>query len=579
MEIDKKDINNPSHKEHIDEIIKTLDQNKQRWATLDLAKKISYLEEIRTQTGKYAREWTQKACEAKSISMDSPLANEEWLSGPFAMLYAVDLNIQSLKNINHGKPTYEGVNKFRNRPDGQLLMEVFPHNLYYRLLFNGVHSDIWMMPGITKDNLLENTAEFYRQNNPEGKTAVVLGAGNIASIAPLDSLHKLFSEGQVVLLKMNPVNEYLGPIFKNIFKSLIENGFFNIMYGAADIGAYLTGHKQIDAIHLTGSEKTFNTIVFGSGKTGEENRKNDASVLDKVITAELGGVSPSIVVPGPWTKKDIQFQVENLLIQKTHNAGCNCIASQILITPREWEKTPLLMEEVKKQIKGYDKRVDYYPHTEERISEIQKYHPLNEEQNQKTPIQLIENLSYEDENEYCFNNEFFAQAWGQTNIPGDNPEEYLRNAVHFCNEKLHGSLGANIIIHPKTQKALGDTFEEILGELKYGSIGVNIWTGAGFLLAQTSWGAFPGNKRTNVGSGIGNVHNTFLFDKPQKSIVYASFYPFPRGIVHGKFSLLPKPPWFPSNKKGHIVSEKLTDFQIAPGIRKLPALFYAALRG
>ncbi len=42
-----------------------------------------------------------------------------------------------------------------------------------------------------------------------GKLALVLGAGNVASIAPLDVLHKLFIENQVCLLKLNPVNDYL----------------------------------------------------------------------------------------------------------------------------------------------------------------------------------------------------------------------------------------------------------------------------------------------------------------------------------------------------------------------------------
>ncbi len=43
----------------------------------------------------------------------------------------------------------------------------------------------------------------------QGKLALVLGAGNVASIAPLDVLHKLFIENQVCLLKLNPVNDYL----------------------------------------------------------------------------------------------------------------------------------------------------------------------------------------------------------------------------------------------------------------------------------------------------------------------------------------------------------------------------------
>lgn len=48
----------------------------------------------------------------------------------------------------------------------------------------------------------------------EGSVALVLGAGNQASVPPLDILHKLVVEGAVVICKMNPVNEYVGPFLR-----------------------------------------------------------------------------------------------------------------------------------------------------------------------------------------------------------------------------------------------------------------------------------------------------------------------------------------------------------------------------
>ena len=53
-------------------------------------------------------------------------------------------------------------------------------------------------------------AAFYRERGPHGGVALVLGAGNVNSIPPLDALYRLIARGQVVLLKMNPVNDYLG---------------------------------------------------------------------------------------------------------------------------------------------------------------------------------------------------------------------------------------------------------------------------------------------------------------------------------------------------------------------------------
>ena len=104
------------------------------------------------------------------------------------------------------------------------------------------------------------------------------------------------------------------------------------------------------------------------------------------------------------------------------------------------------------------------------------------------------------------------------------------------------------------------------------SFGVNAWTGLGFLLAQSTWGAFPGHARNDIQSGHGVVHNSLLFDRPQKSVVRAPFYPFPRGLGHGQVSILPKPPWFVTNKQAREVLRKLTFFEASPSPLRLQHL-------
>ena len=83
----------------------------------------------------------------------------------------------------------------------------------------------------------------------------------------------VFLENQVVLLKMNPVNDYLGPLIEEAYRPLIERGFLKLVYGGAKEGAYLCKHKSVDVIHMTGSDKTFDTIMFGVGEDGEKNKK------------------------------------------------------------------------------------------------------------------------------------------------------------------------------------------------------------------------------------------------------------------------------------------------------------------
>ena len=117
-------------------------------------------------------------------------------SGPWALLYGLSQYIHTLAEIErHGRRALppSAVRRARN---GQVVVDVFPSSLYDRLLLSGVSGEVWMEPGVTPENLAEHMGGFYRQDKPVGKVALVLGAGNIASIAPLDVLYKLSPRGR-----------------------------------------------------------------------------------------------------------------------------------------------------------------------------------------------------------------------------------------------------------------------------------------------------------------------------------------------------------------------------------------------
>jgi len=121
--------------------------------------------------------------------------------------------------------------------------------------------------------------------------------------------------------------------------------------------------------------------------------------------------------------------------------------------------------------------------------------------------------------------------------------------------------------------------DDALARMRYGTVGVNVWSGGGFLLPQAAWGAFPGHTRTDIQSGSGVVHNALLFDRPQKTVFRGPFAPFPRALASGERHLAVKPPWFVTNRTAAVTAERLTRFAADPSPLKLPALFASALRG
>src|SRR5689334_6567587 len=150
---------------------------------------------MRDRTAGEAAAWVRSASVAKGLRPGSPLQGEEWLSGPWAVLFALNRLSDTLRVVAGG-----GVPRFRRRAvrmnaRGRVAVSVFPQSIYDRLLVGGVHAEVWMQEGVTPHNLAEHMAAFYRQPAPDGRVTLVLGAGNIASIPLLDLLYKMFAEG------------------------------------------------------------------------------------------------------------------------------------------------------------------------------------------------------------------------------------------------------------------------------------------------------------------------------------------------------------------------------------------------
>jgi aldehyde dehydrogenase (NAD(P)+) len=560
----------------IDNSIEKLQAAKNKWVDLPISDKIEKLKDLNKRTGEYAQMWVDLSIKHKQIDTNSTLAGEEWSTGPWALISSVNAYIQTLNELNNGNISrlIKGIEK---RNDGQLKVKVFPSNFYETLLFNKIQGEVWMQKGVTEDNILQNMAELYRRKKPNGKVSLVLGAGNINSIPPLDVLYNLLVKGEVALLKMNPVNDYLSPIFEKIFASFIKEDYVKLVNGGVEEGKYLTSHPDIETIHITGSEKTHDAIVYGVGEEGLKRKIKNDPILDasKPIRSELGGIGPMIVVPGPWNKKDIDFQSQNIVTAKLHNGGHNCVASQVLVLPKKWKNSEKLLAKIRKYLNEIPSRKAYYPGSENRQRSAMEAYPDSETLTGELPRILITDLDSGNKNEYAFQTEFFGAIYAETNIDGDTPLEFLQNAVSFCNSSLHGTLGATILIHPKTIKELGDALENCIADLQYGAVGVNVWNGVAFLLPQCTWGAFPGHTYDDIQSGIGVVHNSLMFDKPEKTVLYGPFRTLPRA-----FNLAPpKPPWFVTNRTANKTMRLITKFALRPSMIKLPGIFYSALKG
>ena len=79
------------------------------------------------------------------------------------------------------------------------------------------------------------------------------------------------------------------------------------------------------------------------------------------MTAELGNVSPFIVVPGTWTAAEIEYWARMLLFAKGQNGGHNCIAAEVIVTDKAWPQREEFLSKVKELMKETPSKWCYYP--------------------------------------------------------------------------------------------------------------------------------------------------------------------------------------------------------------------------
>ena len=566
----------------LDETIAHLREAAWKFSTLSIEKRIELATAMQQGFVKVAEAMVQAGCKAKGIAPDSNLAAEEWAAGAWGVVRQLRLVRESLQSLASTGNTRIG--KVKRTQAGNLAVQVYPNNAIDGILFKDITVDVYMQPDVTEQSLSVNRASFYKKPH-QGKVALVLGAGNIASIGILDVLTKMFNEGKVCILKMNPVNAYLGPFIEEAFKTAIDQRFLAVVYGGAEVGRHLVYHPKIDEVHLTGSDKTYEQIVWGNnGQEADERRAQNQPLLRKPISAELGNVTPIIIVPGPYTDKEIRFQAEQIATAFTMNASFMCCSAKVLVMPKNWDGATKFIKALQAVCAEIPLRAAYYPGAEDRWQAIVKNRNnvtnIGKPQSNELPWTFITDLNPDDVHESLFTEESFCSVIASVQVGSAEPIAFLQAATEFANNRLWGTLNATLIVHPKSLKDANSNaaFEQAIDQLKYGAITVNTFIGLLFCTGAP-WGAYGSaygraysdstskDIQSNIQSGSGFVHNTNMLEGIEKAVLRAPLFVFP------------KPAWLASHKKARITTQKLVAMEENASWASVPGIVFAAMQG
>ena len=540
----------------IDRFITTLRTKSKEFNSISNVQLASMLEETISNIKEVAFFWAT-ICSDNKGTTKTPAEGEEWLGGPFASVLATQYYIKSLTNDD------DLVEKKYNSEENSY--KVFPNSFTERITFPFIDAKVIFNKSMSFEDINKYRG-FSKRYDIDPSITLVLGAGNFSSIPYLDVIYHLITRKSVILLKLNPVNEYLKPVFEKVFQSFIERGYIIVTTGNIDESKYMANHPGINHIHLTGSDKTFEDIVYGRELTEKERKSKSLSKINnKPITSELGNVTPIIIHPGKWSTSDIKYQARKIVTAKLNNNGFNCIAAQVVVLPDGWGQTETLIKYVKHYMSKAKERKAYYPESIERLEKLEKdkgYERVNA-LSCVTPHLTREIKAYSKfEIDEVWSSTIYFKKIDYTSI-----EDFARKAIDYCNDELWGNLGVSVIIKDHDRKFNNHITNLYVDNLNYGTVAINEWAAIGYIIPQLPWGGFPGNRDNDIQSGQSVVHNSMLFESPLKGVVNTKF----------RISRLIDPPWFVTNKKARRLFRNLTYYQINNSNINFLKLIFAAL--
>ena len=348
-------------------------------------------------------------------------------------------------------------------------------------------------------------------------------------------------------------------VVQKIFKPLVDAGYLAFVFGGANVGTALVQDSALNEVVLTGSAATFDKIQ---------------PLTETPICAELGGVNPWIVVPSKrWNKRSIDNHARHLAFSKLANNGHTCAAPQVVIVAKDWEHRAAFLDRIRYWLGEYAGNAPFYPGSDKIHSDFASLPnaqviggDTSVFEKQQHPI-LIPNVDTDEEGQNdVFTREAFCPVLAEVPIdcPSDNALSFLQTATKFASSKCFGSLTCNILIPDEEVKAIRNDFDDLIADLPFGVVGVNLWPAFAHSMPILVWGAPPGHAE----SGTGFIGNAGLYKNPQKAVLRAPFNWL------GLRALSVMPP-----RKTEKVFQRLASYKLRPNMVTQSMLFAAIFLG
>ncbi len=313
-----------------------------------------------------------------------------------------------------------------------------------------------------------------------------------------------------MLLKLSPLHAELLPVIARCLRPIVDADLLAIVVGDADLASRALHHRDATAWHLTGAPATLQTLLA------------DPDVAQREWTAELGNVTPVVLLPGAFRDRDLRAAATQLAAWCAQNAGCNCATPRLLLTARGWPQRRAFLAMLAMAFAALPPREPFHPGARQRYARFAgRSAPAG-----PLPFTLRTDVDLDAE-PHLAGEESFAPVLAESALDGDDPEAFAARAAALVQERVYGAL--------------------LLARLPHGTIAINTWAAVNYALMATPWGA--GSSAQGSHCGRGWQHGTLCLAAPLRTIV--------RGPLRG----LPAPPFLPQPSSAPLL-EALTRLHI-----------------
>ena len=238
-----------------------------------------------------------------SWSSTPPIERSRILLKAVALLRARNDELAAIETLDTGKPLSE-----TSAVDVVTGADVLEY--YANLIASG---------GLNGESFrLRDSAWVYTTKESLGVCAGI-GAWNYPIQIALWKSGPCLAAGNCMVYKPSEVTPLHAQFLAEIYREAgVPDGVFNVVYGAGDVGAYLTKHPVIQKVSFTGQVSTGQKVA-GSAAGGM-----------KYVTMELGGKSPLIVLDDC----DVNNAVDGAMMANFFSTGQVCTNGTRVFVPQ-----------------------------------------------------------------------------------------------------------------------------------------------------------------------------------------------------------------------------------------------------